>query len=558
MFLSEAQPVFHHESIRRIMRDYQDAATLAAIKEFLDGRRSTLIVLPTGCGKTVIFARMASEWQTGNVLVLAHRIELLDQAADKLVPELGYRPPIEQGLRGLDEDMLWQGGNVIVGSVQTMRNIKRMQKYRECPFGLVIVDEAHHATSASYRQILDTCLEFNPNCRVLGVTATPHRADNTALGIVFESVAFGMELQEAIELGWLVGIRQEFVQIDDVDFSNIRMTTNKHGERDFPREELEAILTEEHALHAMAKPILDKSANGQQCLIFNAGVAHAHLMAAVLNRHKDNSAAAVDGKTDKEKRNEIVKDFHRGKLQYLCNFGVFTEGFDCPATSIVFMARPTKSPSLYLQMLGRGTRPLGGVVDGPPTPDLRKAAILASAKPHMLVVDYVGNSRHKPVSTIDALGGNYDVDVRKLAENRIKEKGGDVRDELEKAKADFTLLAEEKIRRQIKASKVDYVTQEVDVFGHGAAPVEQGMEVPRGGCSDQQISLLVGLGVKYETAAGYSRRQAHAVIDSLTKTRCTKRQLNVLKKYGYEMMPFEEAKKTIDRIAANGWKRPED
>jgi superfamily II DNA or RNA helicase len=433
----------------KTLRDYQIASKARVFAEF-QHVQSTLIVLPTGCGKTVVLSKIANEWETGNVLILAHRIELLDQAADKLYSELGYRPPIEQGERGIDADTLWQGGNIIVGSVQTMRNMKRLEKFSRCPFGLIIIDEAHHATASSYRQILDNCLEWNPQCKVLGVTATPKRSDDAALGIVFDSLAYSMELQHAIEEGWLVDIQQEYVVVDGVDWSGIGSSKNELGEADFNRGELEAILTQEEALHSMATPILDTTNKGEQALIFTAGVAHAHQLAAVLNRHREGCAFAVDGTTPKDQRAEIVQKFHAGEVQYLANFGVFTEGFDCPNVSRVIMGRPTKSPSLYIQMLGRGTRPLAGVVDGIDSADARRFAISLSAKPHMIVLDFVGNSRHKAVSAVDALGGNYDVETKQLAEQRVKERGGDVLDELKKAKAEIALLREEKRRQRIR------------------------------------------------------------------------------------------------------------
>lgn len=543
----------------KTLRDYQSGSMSAVHEKFDAGSASTLVVLPTGLGKTVLFSRIASNWNRGNVLILAHRIELLDQAADKLKSDLGYRPPIEQGQRGLESDMLWQGGNVIVGSLQTMRNMKRMRKYKDFPFGLVIVDEAHHAVSASYRKIIDTCLEFNPDCKVMGVTATPNRADDAALGIVFDSLAFEMHLQEGIERGWLCDIEQEFVQIDDVDFSGVRMRRDKAGNVDFNPADLEALLIEEGPMHAMTQPILDRTQNGEQALIFNAGVTHANIMAYVLNKYKPGSAAAVDADTPPVKRQQIVSDYQNGRLQYLTNFGVFTEGFDCPSVSLVVMARPTKSLSLYLQMLGRGTRPLPGVVDGPPTPQERKAAIRASAKPAMRVIDYVGNSRHKPCSSLDALGGDYDVEIKQLAEEYIREKGAaNVREQMEKAKADYELLSEQEQRKIIKASSVSYTAHKVDVFGQSANPVGQDMDIPRGGSSEGQIGLLVGLGVDYATAAGYSRKQAAAVIDKMSKTRCTKKQFAILQRFGYPMMPMAEASKVIDVIMKNGWKRPNE
>lgn len=539
----------------RTLRDYQGEA-IEAVRARLDKDASTLLVLPTGTGKTVVMAKLASEWGRGNVLLLAHRVELLDQAADKIAPELGYRPVVEQGERGMDVDLLWQGGSVLVGSVQTMRGDKRLAKFARHPFDLILVDEAHHATAASYRKVVDYFTAINPACKVLGVTATPNRADNAALGVVFDTVAYSLGIAEAIDRGWLVPIEQEFVSVDQVDFSGVSTATNEVGESDLKAAELEQVLVEEEALHAMAVPIMDRAA-GRQALVFCAGVAHSHMLASVLNRYRDGCAAAVDGKTHPPgcaERKQIVADFHAGKLQYLVNFGVFTEGFDCPAAAVVAMARPTKSVGLYTQMLGRGTRPLDGVVDAHPTAEARRAAIASSGKPHMLSLDFVGNSRHKLVSSVDILGGNYDVEVRDLASRRLAEKGGGVKEELEKARVEIALLREEKRRKAVKAS-VPYSTEKVDPFGHGPEVAAGSDGVVRGGASDAQVGFLVNLGVQYDTAARYTRRQASAVIEKLKAERCTKKQRAVLAKYGEDVeVNFEEASRIIDAISKNGWR----
>lgn len=534
----------------KTLRPYQVEA-ISAVRSMLDVHFSTVLVLPTGTGKTVVMAKLASEWPGGNVLLLAHRIELLDQAADKLEPELGYRPPIEQGLRAMDTDYLWQGGCVLVGSVQTMRGDARLEKFSATPFDLILIDECHHATAASYLKIVNHFRNLNPRCRVLGVTATPRRADNTALGIVFESAAYQLGIGEAIEDGWLVPIRQEYVSIDNVDFSTIRSGKNELGETDFKPEDLEQVLVEEQALHALAGPILEK-AQGRKTLVFTAGVAHAHMLAAVLDRYKRGSAAAVDGETLKTKRAETVEAFHRGELQFLCNYGVFTEGFDVPPCSMIAMGRPTKSVGLYTQMLGRGTRPLDGVVDGYDCAADRKMAILRSDKPHMLVLDFVGNSQHKLVSSVDVLGGNYDVETRELATRRVRETGGDIQEELEKAKAEIVLLREQAKRRGVTAA-VQYQSEEIDPFAEGAAPALH-LERGRGGSTDSQIQFLVNLGVEYQTAAGYSKHQASAVIEKLKATRCTKKQQAILKKHGFpHAVPFDKARAYIDAIASSGW-----
>ncbi len=556
-------------SPRKTLRDYQFEALAAVNGDFAGGVKSTVLVLATGLGKTVVFARMASEWQHGNVLIIAHRVELLDQAADKLQSELGYRPPIEQGERGLDCDDVQSGGNVIVGSVQTLRNMKRMEKYRKHPFGLVIIDECHHATAASYRKIMDICREFNPECRFLGVTATPNRTDKAALGMVFDSAAYTLNILSGIDRGWLVPVKQESIYLpeDAVDFSSVPTSRNELGEMDFDRASLEAILTEEGPLHAMAKPMLDRCVG--QTLAFTVGVTHAHLLAKVLNRYRPGCAAAVDGKTEDRQRAAINTAFHEGAFQFLLNFGTHTEGFDSPACSNVVMGRPTKSISLFTQMLGRGTRPLEGVVDGRPDAGARKAAIAASGKPHCTVMDFCGNTRHRPASCVDVLGGDYDVEVRALAAEMAKDGvKADTTDLLEKARIakilgdlrafdDAMAKAEKKAedaRKKILAKDVKYEVRETS---WDDMP-DMGNEVKsnRGSSTDKQVYALTSLGVRYDTAAGYTKKQASAVIDKLRTERCTIKQANILREYGHDAagVNFEQAQKIIDGIKSKGWR----
>lgn len=537
-------------------RPYQLEAESAVYRDF-ETKDSTVLVLPTGMGKTVVMARIASAWDRGNVLLLAHRIELLDQAADKLEAELGYRPPIEQAARGLDPACLFQGGIVVVGSVQTLTGEKRREKYRQHPFGLILVDECHHATSESYLRIINGFRELNASLKVLGVTATPRRADNIALGTVFNSVSYQIPILEAIEGGWLVPIRQEFITVEGVDFNDLRSSKNDFGEADFRQQDLEAVLIEEEPLHAMAVPIVEKSQD-KQALVFCAGVEHAHLLAGILNRTREGSAVAIDGTTPAGQRAQAVEDFKAGKLQFLTNFGCFTEGFDAPNTSLVIMGRPTKSLGLYTQMLGRGLRPLDGIVDGVPDADDRRMRILMSNKPHCLVLDFVGVSEeHKLVSAVDALGGEFDPAIRARAKKVCQNVTDNVGRAMVLAQKAFLLEEEQKKRRAIKA-QVSYQAHTVDPFGDPTGAGQAKPSQARGGASDAQVGFLVNLGVAYETASGYSRKQASAVIDDLASKRCTVKQAKTLSKYGYDPAKFnvDSASKKLDEIASAGWRRP--
>jgi superfamily II DNA or RNA helicase len=555
----------------KILRDYQGWAIngndrFPGALPSLERNKSTVLVLATGMGKTVIVSKVANGWTRGNVLCLAHRIELVDQMADTLAGDLGYRPSVEQGTRGLDPDTLFAAGHVVVGSIQSMITENRIRKFRRHPFGLIIIDECHRATSPSYVKLLDRYRELDPELRLMGVTATPNRTDGTALGLVFESVAFEMGIVEGIDNGWLCDIHQKFAVVEDLDLSKLPTTRNEFGEVDFKQHELEELLTQEGPLHAMSRPVLDTTSNGEQAIVFTASVPHAHLWAAVLNHYRPGCAAAIDGtmaKGDGQPRTETVKRFKAGDLQFLLNYNIATEGFDAPRTKMVIMGRPTKSLLVYQQMLGRCTRPLPGCVDGIPTAEGRKDAIAASGKPWATVLDFVGNSKHQVVTATDVLGGNFDVNVREGADDIIGAKGsreGNVRDALNKARASMLLEAEEEKRRPlrdvVKNAKVKYHLGDVDTFGgvSGATPGTTN----RGGASDGQVVALVNLGVDRATALGYSKKQAGAVIDSLRRKRCTDKQSATLTKFGYDASLFnaDTASAQIQKIADNGWKKP--
>jgi len=174
------------------LRPYQEAA-VEGVYEAWQTSRATLIVQPTGTGKTIVCAHVIDRLPEGRVMVLAHREELIFQAADKIQRVTGRAPDIEMAEMRADHGPLWDRARVVVSSIQTQcagaSGAPRMKRFDPADFGLVIVDEAHHATAPTYRRVVDHYRQ-NPDCRVLGVTATPDRHDEEALGQVFESVAY--------------------------------------------------------------------------------------------------------------------------------------------------------------------------------------------------------------------------------------------------------------------------------------------------------------------------------------------------------------------------------
>ncbi len=345
------------------------------------------------------------------------------------------------------------------------------------------------------------------------------------MGQVFETVAYDYGIEPASDDGWLVPIHQRVVKVDGLDFTKVR-SNNK----DFVESELEAILAQEKMLHAVAAPTMDL-AGDLPALVFCVTIAHAELLRDVLDRYKPGSAAAICKDTPKDRRRELIRDYKAGRLQFLLSVGVFTEGFDAPNTALVVMARPTKSIVVYTQALGRGTRPLKGVIDGleEATPAERRAAIAQSGKPNVLVLDFAGNAgRHKIIQAADLLGGKYSATVRDYAKKNAETDGKamPVDDALRRA-ADESAYEEEKRERASHRAKIkaqaEYRSYAVSVYG-GSEAASPRPDMPSGGASEKQIALLLKLGVNMTTAMSYGRKQASAVIDDLMEKRGWKRR----------------------------------
>jgi superfamily II DNA or RNA helicase len=393
----------------------------------------------------------------------------------------------------------------------------RHARFNPDEFCLLIIDEAHHSPAATYRRTIDWYCGRNKSCKLLGVTATARRADDVALGQVYESVAFRYGINRAVDEGWLVDVWQQNVKVEGLDFSKVKTVAG-----DFSDSELEQILAEEKILHRVAAPVIEL-AGDRPALVFCCGVKHAELMAAVLHRYKPHSSAWLSGTTPMDERRATVERYKAGELQFLCNCALFLEGFDAPRTALVVMARPTKSIVLYAQVLGRGTRPLPGIVDDLETPEQRKAAIAASNKPNMLALDFVGNSgRHKIVTAADVLGGKYGVPVHNYARETVSQERRpvSVAESLERAEAELDLVEEEKHRRRKIVAQAQYRTVHVSPFdrrqyGGSAARLRHPSDEP----TQKQVNYLRFLGVSEATARGYSKRQASVVIDKLLEER---------------------------------------
>jgi len=327
------------------LRWYQEEARVAVLDAF-QRVRSALVVKATGLGKTTLFGAVAGDWTQGDVLILAHRDELVGQAAKRIERMTGEQVEIEQaGQRASYRS------RIVVGSVQSVTRQNRLDRMGTDRFGLVICDEAHHYTSATYRRPL----EFFKNAKILGVTATPDRGDEKALGQIFEEVAYVMDIGLGIEHGYLCRVEAKRLDVGEVDLSGVKTQAG-----DLVASQLDEVILKH--VEGIVKGVLQHYPDRKGPAFF-PGVKSAELACQRFNALRPGCAAFIHAKTDPDERKEIIRDVHAGRYQFLCNVGIATEGFDWPEANIVIGGRATKSRALAAQMAGRGLRVLPGIVD---------------------------------------------------------------------------------------------------------------------------------------------------------------------------------------------------
>jgi superfamily II DNA or RNA helicase len=365
------------------LRDYQQDALTALDTSWRQGHRAPLVVLPTGVGKTIIAAEAMSALFAARgyrSLFVAHRKELLDQTAEKirLVSPL-TRVGIVQAKRNE------MGRDITVASIQTIghRSQARLQRLVDNgPYNMLVIDEAHHAVSPQYRRVINALAEHNPEMLIFGLTATPGRADGTALDEVFDTVAFERNTLDMIQAGWLVPPKGFKVTLDlDLERVDTR-------EGDFVRSQLSKVMNTQHVNRAVVQAWQEYSHN-RKTVAFAVDVAHSQALAEMF-ADAGYTAESVDGKTKARERAAIFKRFRGGETKILVNCEVATEGFDDPSIECVLHARPTQSQGLYIQCTGRGLR-------------------LFPGKTECVVIDTVGNSDRHRIVQLASLAG-FDPD----------------------------------------------------------------------------------------------------------------------------------------------------
>ena len=300
--------------------------------------------MATGLGKTVLFANLKNYtgWQ-GKVLVLVHREELATQAQEKIHHwNPGAMCMIEMG----DNKSLPDMCDFIVAGVQSLKSDKRLAKFNPKEFCAVVVDEAHHATANSYRKVIDYFTNGNLSTLLLGVTATPNRADGEGLGSVFSEIVDDYGIFDGIEDGWLAPLLCE----------QIKTTTNLSGVKtkfgDFNATDLDKVVdTPTRNLEIVNG--WKQYAPGRKTAAYCVSVEHAMKLAHAFQQQGVKADFVVGGDP---KRQEKLEKISNGELSVITNCEVLTEGWDLWDISCVLLARPTQSESLYTQMVGRGTR----------------------------------------------------------------------------------------------------------------------------------------------------------------------------------------------------------
>lgn len=513
------------------LRPYQQAAADAVFEQWQSGVNKTLLVLPTGTGKTVVFASITENCvKNGDrVLILAHRGELLQQAVDKLLKFTGLRCAVEKA----EESCLGSWYRVAVGSVQSLQRPARLERFPTDYFDTIIIDEAHHCVSDGYLRVLD----YFPGAKVLGVTATPDRGDMKNLGQVFDSLAYEYTLPAAIKDGYLCPIKALTIPLQ-LDISGVGVQSG-----DFKPGELGTALD----------PYLDQIADemehyckNRKTVVFLPLVKTSQKFKDILNRHGFR-AAEVNG--DSEDREQVLQDFEQDKYNVLCNSMLLTEGWDCPSVDCVIVLRPTKVRALYSQMVGRGTR-------------------LHPGKDHLLLLDFLWHTERLDLChPADLVCEDREV-AQKMTEE-VNDKGAaiDLLEAQQQAESDVVAQREEALAKTLsemrtrKRKLVDPLQYAMSIQDPGLTSYVPAFGWETESPSAKQKAQLEKYGIFPDEikTAGEAQRILDRMAERRGKGLTTPKQIRLLESRGFVHVgewSFDAAKSMIDRIAACDWHIP--
>ena len=384
-----------------ILRPYQEEC-LEVLEARLGEKKNVLLEMATGGGKTIVFSflikRILERDPDARIAVSAHRQELVTQAKEKLFkvwPEsYGLIGTACASLERVETDY-----SVVIGSVQTLarRSFPR-------PVDLLIIDEVHRVPRLSsgktsqYRELIGGVRDRNPDARVLGVTATPYRLDRGRIygreGDLFDRVDYRVGLDDLMKQGYLVRIRaKETARVEELS------EVGRGADGDYKTDHLSRVMTRGVHLSSAVTALRDYGEGRRNALAFAVTIEHAELMARAFRGEGVRASAVHSGMDDRDRR-RVLADFEAGRVQVLVNVGVLTEGWDSPRVDLILMTRPTLSPGLFVQMVGRGTRL---------SPE--------TGKENLLILDLVGNFRRHGVPWDPKIG---EKDGRKKADGDLQ------------------------------------------------------------------------------------------------------------------------------------------
>ena len=361
------------------LRPYQEAAITAIYDYFAGKSGHPLVVIPTAGGKSIVLAAFVQgvlrQWPDQRILIVTHVRELIAQNHAEM---LGLWPDAPAGIYSAGLGKREIGARILFAGIQSIH--RRAYDVQQCD--LVLIDEAHlipRASDTMYRRFLDTLARINPHLKVIGFTATPYRLDSGMLhqgdGRLFTDIAYEVSIRDLITEGYLCPLVSKATELT-LDVGGVG---SRGGE--FIASQLQAAVDRDPITHAAIDEIIAHGEGRKSWLAFCSGVDHARHVAAALGE-RGISCATIFGDTPAGERDRIIASFKRGEIRALASMGVLTTGFNAPAVDLIAMLRPTKSPGLYVQMAGRGTR-------------------LAPGKENCLVLDFAGNvARHGPIDAV--------------------------------------------------------------------------------------------------------------------------------------------------------------
>ena len=566
------------------LRNYQQEFFDATMLAFKTHRR-VLGRAATGLGKGPWLAAMAQHFsQFGRVMILVDVKKLVRQLADTVYWFTGERPGVEMADEtAINDNHFCAPDRIVVSSVQTQYSGKegkeRYRKFNPKDFSIILLDETEAFLAPKYRSVVDWYLNGNPDLKLCGVSATPLRSDGIAMANLFDTVAFDRDIKWGINEGWLVKLRQAFVHVS-ADFSTLSVKPGADGEADYSSEEIASRIMNEQTQIELAKGILHVAEN-RKSIIACPTVEVARAVAHYIDAEKPGSARCIYGDLGDEEKDETFTAFANNDFQFLSSVMMLSKGFNQPDIRAVFNCRKTKSKRLYQQLVGRGTRPLQGLVDHLATASERKAAIAASAKTDCLIANMVGvESEVRDMTILDLLGEVEDGVILERAKQKIKddpEKDADeameeATEEVELERAAERALAELEAERLEEMDEQRLLRARVQVKANVDVEFQDDFGGSDGGHSHndaaippQQLSILRKAKLTEREIASLTPERAKqlssTIVNRWRKGLCSVSQAKCLVKAGYtkdevRVMHRNDASKAMDEIKANGWKRP--